>query len=201
MELRRCVAGILTVFLLILWNPTLVHPGDVEDCANPTLIEADPARVLAACVRLAKEGYVLGQYALGDMYATGKGVQTDYSEAAFWYRKAADQGFAYAQYNLGYVYDIGRGVPQDYAEAAKWYRLAAEQGSAAAQNNLGTLYQSGQGVPQDYVQALMWFNLSAAQGTEKAAKNFDKLAAFMTVPDVAEAERLAREWLAKHQQE
>ena len=39
--------------------------------------------------------------------------QSNYTEAANWYRKAAEQGHANAQYKLGMCYENGRGVPQD----------------------------------------------------------------------------------------
>jgi TPR repeat protein len=42
--------------------------------------------------------------------AQGRG---DYTEAAKWYRKAAEQGDARAQANLGVLYQFGWGVPQD----------------------------------------------------------------------------------------
>ena len=76
----------------------------------------------------------------------------------------------------------------------KWYRLAADQGNACAQYNLGIMYAKGQGVPQDYVLAHMWFNLSAAQGIGDAVKNRDIAAGKMTPDQLAEAQRLAREW-------
>ena len=50
------------------------------------------------------------------------------------------------------------------------------------------------GVPQDYVLAHMWFNLSAAQGNGDAVKNRDIAAGLMTPDQLAEAQRLAREW-------
>jgi uncharacterized protein len=43
----------------------------------------------------------------------------------------------------------------------------------------------------------MWFNLSAAQGNQTAAKNQDNVARRMTPTQIAEAERLAREWKPK----
>ena len=110
------------------------------------------------------------------------------------YRVAADQGNAEAQSSLGAMYTQGKGVPQDYSEAMKWMRLAADQGIAPAQFNLGIMYAKGQGVPQDYVLAHMWFNLSAAQGDETAVKNRDIVAGKMTPEQLAEAQRLAREW-------
>ena len=98
---------------------------------------------------------------------------------------------------MGILYGHGEGVPQDYAEAVKWYRKAAEQGDATAQFNLGTDYAKGQGVPQDYVLAHMWLNLAAAQGTEGAVKNRDIVAKKMTTDQLAEAQRLARDWQPK----
>jgi len=111
-------------------------------------------------------------------------------------RLAAEQGRAYAQYNLGVMYNNGTGVPQDYAEAMRWYRLAAEQGDADAQGNLGVMYDTGTGVPQDYVAAHMWFNLSAAQGDASGSKNRNRMANKMTSAQIAEAQRLARDWTA-----
>jgi hypothetical protein len=56
------------------------------------------------------------------------------------------------------------------------------------------MYVDGHGVPQDYVQAHMWFNLAGASGVAKALKNRDTVAAKMTPAQIAEAQRLAREW-------
>ncbi len=77
------------------------------------------------------------------------------------------------------------------------FRLAADQGHAKAQYSLGAMYALGQGVPQDFVQAHMWSNLAAAQGDEPARKLRDKLAKKMTPAQIAEAQRLAREWTPK----
>lgn len=122
----------------------------------------------------------------------------DYAAALGNWRPLADQGDAFAQYNLGVMYATGRGVPQDYAEAVRWYRMAADQGLALAQFNLGTMYGNGLGVPQDYVQAHMWFNLSAAGGVDGAMKYRDSTARRLTPDQLAEAQKLAREWWAEH---
>jgi len=128
------------------------------------------------------------------MYQYGQGVRQDYAEAVAWFRKAADQGLADAQSNLGVMYQYGQGVPQDYAEAVKWYSKAADKGFVLAQNYLGGMYAHGQGVRQDYVLAHMWLNLAAAQGNTEAVKNRDIVAAKMTPEQIAEAQKLAREW-------
>jgi TPR repeat protein len=56
------------------------------------------------------------------------------------------------------------------------------------------MYANGQGIPQDHVSAHMWWDLSAARGDKDAAKNLDMVAAKMTPAQIAEAQRLAREW-------
>ena len=52
-------------------------------------------------------------------------------------------------------------------------------------------------MPQDYVQAHMWLNLAAAQSHADAVKNRDIVAALMTPAQIAEAQKLAREWKPK----
>ncbi len=85
----------------------------------------------------------------------------------------------------------------DYATALKEWRPLAEQGIAKAQSSLGLMYEYGEGVPQDDVQAYMWLSLAAAQGNELARKARDIVAKKMTPAELAEAQRLAREWTPK----
>ena len=102
-----------------------------------------------------------------------------------------------AQFSLGVMYRTGEGVPQDYATAMRWYTKAAEQGLAEAQYNLGNMYVSGEGVPRDIVMAYMWFELAAALGDEDAKTNKGILQEQMTPAQIAEAQTLSRECLAK----
>jgi uncharacterized protein len=76
-------------------------------------------------------------------------------------------------------------------------RAERRSGLKTAQWFLGTMYQTGYGVQQDYVQAHMWYNLSAAQGWGAAAENRTMLERAMTPAQVAEAQKLAREWKPK----
>jgi len=85
----------------------------------------------------------------------------------------------------------------DYATALRIFRQLAEQGNANAQADLGSMYEKGQGVVQDYVQAHMWYNLGAARGNKPGRENRDLLAKQMTPAQIAEAQRLAREWKPK----
>jgi uncharacterized protein len=120
---------------------------------------------------LADQGVVLAQFSLGLMYANGKGVPEDSTQAANWFRKAADQGNADAQANLGAMYAKGKGVSQDSIQAVDWFRKAADRGNADAQASLGWMYATGQGVPQDFVQAVQWSLKAAQQGNVEAQVN------------------------------
>jgi uncharacterized protein len=151
--------------------------------------------------KAADQGLAMAESNIGTMYIYGRGVPRDYDEAMKWYRKAADQNLPLAQFNIGTMYLNGNGVRQDYAEAMKWYRRAADQGLADAHYNLGTMYRDGLGVHQDYVQAHKWYSLAAAsvpasetENRTRAVKNRDRIAAKMTTAQIAEAEKLAREW-------
>lgn len=46
--------------------------------------------------KAASQGYAQAQYALGDVYEFGEGVEVDYVMAQSWYKKAADQGYTHA---------------------------------------------------------------------------------------------------------
>jgi len=117
----------------------------------------------------------------------------DFAAAVQLCRPLAEHGDARAQFSLGGMYYNGQGVQQDYPEAAKWTRKAAEQGYAPAQADLGVLYWNGQGVPQDVVLAYMWLSLAAEQEPE-AVEERNLAASQMTPDEIAEAQRLAREW-------
>ena len=153
----------------------------------------------------AEQGNMFAQNALGAHYAAGIGVSEDDAEAVQWWLLAAEQGLALAEFNLGLKHDSGEGVPQDHAEAARWFRLAAEQGHLGAQEFLGAKYWIGMGVVQDYVQSHMWLHLAASRLTgedrEKAVEAGDSVALLMTPAQIAEAQRLAREWEAAHPRE
>ena len=115
------------------------------------------------------------------------------------FKEGAEQGDAPAQFNLALLYYDGQGVPQNYTEAVKWFRKAADQDYVKAMHNLGLMYAKGQGVPQDYVEAHKWSDLAASRhrpGKKRDDSVHDRnfLAKRMTPAQIAEAQRLAREW-------
>jgi uncharacterized protein len=139
---------------------------------------------------------------IGDAYYYGHWVSRDYGEAGLWYRRAAAAGNAMAASTLGDMYYYGRDVPQDYAGAVMWWQTAADRGIAIAQLNLSVMYANGDGIEQDYVKSHMYANLAAAhlplgEDRDIAIKNRDVIAKTLTPAQLAEAQRLAREWRPK----
>ena len=151
-------------------------------------------RIMVLPLLLTMHGLASGGINTGHMaYSQG-----DYDTALQEWRSLAERGNAGAQLNLGFMYDHGYGVPQSYEEAIRWYRKAAEQGNDRAQYNLGLMYDSGYGVPQDYVQAHMWYNIAGVTHASVAVSYRDIVAREMTLNQIAEAQKLAREWIEQH---
>ena len=121
----------------------------------------------------------------------------DYATALKEWRPLAEQGQVKAQHNLGVIYHKGRGVPQNYAQAIYWYRKASEQGFGLSQFNLAEMYAGGLGMPQDYVQAYKWYSVANANGDTKGKFARDVLEKQMTPAQIAQAQKLAREWKPK----
>jgi uncharacterized protein len=151
--------------------------------------------------RAARAGNAWAERSLGDSYFAGRGVEQDLQAAAYWYKRAAEQGVPIAWQHLALMYERGLGIEQDDFIAIRWYRRAAEYGFLTAMLNLGDRYAEGRTVPQDYVQAHKWFNLagSGAAASEEALRDRairarERVAAAMTAEQIAEAQRLAREW-------
>jgi len=185
--------SVLLLSLLVGLSP--VYAGLEEGVTAYEL--GDYATAFKEFKPLVEQGNVPAQFALGLMYFKGQGVPKDYAEAFKLYKKVAEQGFAEAQDKLGAMYVEGRGVPKDYTAALKWYKKAAEQEHAGAQYNLGLMFGKGEGRPKDYVMAYMWSNLAAAQGNEEASEFRSLLENVMTPEQIAEAQRLTREFKAR----
>ena len=181
---------------------------------NGTPVPRDYQEAVKWCYKAAKQGNEKAQVKLGLMhyYGDGESVPRDYIEAEKWFQRAAKQGNEKAQVKLGLMYENGEGIPHDYQIATKWFRKAAEKGFnaqshfiAEAQYRLGTMYLKGIGVPRDYVLAYMWFNLAATIppkiGYFLSAECRDKLEEKMTLEQIAEAQRLSREWKPKGKNE
>jgi uncharacterized protein len=145
-------------------------------------------------IATAERGTAQDQYNLGLRYERGMALPQNLSEAVRWYRQAALQGYADGQFKLCEMSERGEGLPQDYQEALRWCGLAADQGHARAMFMLGRLYHTAHGVSPDLVRAHMWYNLATANGYEQGKRWRDRLAEEMSPAQIAEAQKLAREW-------
>lgn len=108
-----------------------------------------------------------------ELYTRGNSFYTtsDFKQAIYYFRLAAEKGNDVAQCDLGYCYEFGKGVSPNYEEAAKWYQKAAEQGNASAQYNLAICYERGNGVPHNLEEAIKWYSKAAEQGIALAQNN------------------------------
>lgn len=154
-------------------RPNAPVPGDERSLADLTLPELT-AR--------ADAGDPAAQYELGRMFAADRAD----SQAAAWYRKAADAGHVEAQFALGWLYEEGWGLTRNREQAAVWFWRAAEQGHAAARERVGwdsrrlrnradagdpkAQYELGLLCATDWDQeaAHRWFIKAATQGNRDA---------------------------------
>jgi len=197
---RRISEALIAALLLLVALMGAAFGGPLED-GNAAYQRGDYATAEKLLRPLVDQGNAGAQDILATMYFVGQGVPQNRAEAIKLYRLAAEQGSAHAQDVLGFVYRDGVGVRGDYTEAAKWFRKAADRDNIDAQFNLGEMYELGNGVPQDYVLAYMWFSLVATHGNRPyAIQSKDRVAQQMTPEEIAEAQKLAREWTPKVEQ-
>jgi len=91
-------------------------------------------------------------------------------------------------------------VSVNYEVDFKLFLNAAEQGDAKAQFNIGNVYEWGDDdIRQDIVKAYKWYNLAATQGFTGATDAKELLEKKMTKQQIAEGQRLSREWFIEHQ--
>lgn len=186
--MNRLIAFVGAVFLA-LGFPALAY-SDFQDRHGASSKE-EYANAQSALKPLAHAGNAAAQFSLGFIYRQGQGVAQSDSEAVKWYRKAADQGHARAQGYLGFMYNQGKGVAQSGKEALNWYTKAAKQGNSNAQYNLGIMYAQGKDIPENYVAAYRWTSLAATAGDQGAISNLKIIKGWMTLRQIAEAQKLA----------
>jgi localization factor PodJL len=110
-------------------------------------------------------------FEVGARFTEGRGVTSDLSEAAKWYKLSADKGLAPAQYRYANLLEKGTGVPRDLAQAVVYYRQAADAGNANAMHNLAVLYASGATGQPDYAAAVDMFSRAADLGVADSQFN------------------------------
>ncbi|MCA1392577.1 SEL1-like repeat protein [Bradyrhizobium sp. IC3123] len=119
----------------------------------------------------AMKGDATAAYEIGVRFAEGKGVATNYDEAAKWYDRAAQAGGVPAIFRLGTLYEKGLGVKKDADIARRYYTQAAERGNAKAMHNLAVLDADGGGRGANYKSAAQWFRKAADRGVADSQFN------------------------------
>jgi hypothetical protein len=88
----------------------------------------DPAQAATWLEKAADQGNSDGEFMLGQLYASGTGVDKDLAKAVDLFQKAAAQNNPHACASLGHAYEKGvGGLPQDNAKAIEWYRKAGDE--------------------------------------------------------------------------
>lgn len=148
-------------------------------------------------IQQADAGDADAQVELGILYYGGDVVRQNFGKAEFYFRLASEQGEPTAQNNLGWMYLNGLGVAKDYAKAEQFFTMAAESGLMLAQANLGSMFSEEADI-QDRVKGHMWLTIAAANGNKVSGKKAWLMEVMMSKEQIAEAKRLADEWLQKH---
>jgi TPR repeat protein len=71
-------------------------------------------------------------------------------------------------------------------------------GTPDALFELGLMHCAGRDGALDLINAHKWFNLAAIRGNDAAKQYRMEISREMSRTEIAEAQRLAREWLARH---
>ena len=111
----------------------------------------------------------------GDDFYYGRGCEVDYTQAMYWYRRAAEAGNLYSPNSIGVCYQTGHGVPQSDEQAALWFEKACKAGNPQGAYNLAECYYTGIGVRKDIDQALKYWAEAAKLGHPSASQRREKI--------------------------
>ncbi len=111
----------------------------------------------------------------GDEFYFGRGCPVDYTQALYWYHKAAEAGNMHSQNSIGLCYQKGTGVPQDDSMAVSWFEKAFKSGSPEGAYNLAECCFSGKGVEKDVDKALRYWAEAAKLGHPSARQRRDEV--------------------------
>jgi TPR repeat protein len=142
-------------------------------------------------IKAADNGHHGAQVRAGLAFLHGSGVEADVDRAIGYFSQAAEQGNVAANFYLGISYK-SQGDSENLRRAASAFQVAADHNDIDSQRHLGALYAEGSGVPRDVVLSYKWFNIAAGQGDDLAARARDALEEVMLRTQVAEAQRLSR---------
>jgi localization factor PodJL len=156
---------------------TIPAPAAMATGARFAMVQIPPTERLPDAIggpvlrAAALKGDASAAYEIGIRYAEGKGVPSNFDEAAKWYDRAAQAGVVPAVFRLGTFYEKGLSVKKDVDIARRYYMQAAERGNAKAMHNLAVLAADGGGKGADYKEAAQWFRKAADRGVADSQFN------------------------------
>ncbi|MCA1452908.1 SEL1-like repeat protein [Bradyrhizobium sp. BRP22] len=156
---------------------TIPTPSAAPTGGRLTMVQVPPSERLPDAIggpvlrAAALRGDPAAAYEVGVRFAEGKGVPTNYDEAAKWYDRAAQAGVVPAIFRLGTFYEKGLSVKKDVDTARRYYVQAAERGNAKAMHNLAVLDADGGGKGANYNSAALWFRKAADRGVADSQFN------------------------------
>lgn len=176
-------------------------------------VPRDPGEAVRWYRVAALQGELTAMWRLAYHYRRGVGVLRDLAEAWAWFDRLAELGDNRAAGERDWLElvgldeemmlqakarsaALGRELQAAPLLAERWLKEAAAQGYVAAQLELAELYRGGDGVAPDPVEAMAWFlvalnALEPGREREAAKAASAELAAILTEPERAEAERRA----------
>jgi TPR repeat protein/protein-disulfide isomerase len=146
----------------------------------------------------ADQGDARAQFRLAGMYASGRGVQESRVQDAIWLRRAADQGDWQAQMRLGMLYSPslfspGSGPTEDTVQSYVWLSLAARNVRGPQATTLSG-YRDSSTAELTLAQRAEAERLVSDFRPVREIRRPDGGPIQMTPPQLAEADRLRKEW-------
>ncbi len=133
---------------------------------------------LAKIEEMAAAGEAEACFKLGALYANGRGVKQNSSQARKWLKKAVAKKHMAAHTLLGWLYLNDESLGQCDTDAIELFLLAAESGDSDAQCSLGDIYMEGAaGIEPNPRAMLQWYTSAAHQNHPKAQYMLGKLLA------------------------
>ena len=134
----------------------------------------------------AQAGDADAEFALGEAYRAGRGVEADSENAIMWYRRAAALGHVRASEELGFAL-FAHG---DRHEAMPYIEKAAARGEARAFYLLGTAHFNGDYATRDWPLAYAQTMRAAAAGLPAAQRNLELMGRYLLPADRAKADQI-----------
>ncbi len=187
MNIRNTILPIFLLAILcaeISWK----NAGAADfQAGNLAFQRQDYQGALKEWLPLARTGNANAQFNVGIILLNGLGGQRDATEAANWFRQAAEQGLPPAAGALGFMLIKGDALPQDITEGLRYLDKAAKEGDFDALMILGDLYSAGKIVSSDKPRANLYYEHAQehAPGVPARERAHAKLTALNRDPPTA----------------